>query len=42
MGFHASDEQVLKIICQYLAMQIEKVAARKEVNKKEQAIIDTL
>ncbi len=41
-GFHASDEQVLKIICQYLAMQIEKVAAKREVNKKEQAIIDTL
>lgn len=42
LGFHTSDEQVLKIICQFLAMQLEKTAKRKEVNKKEQAIISTL
>ena len=42
MGFQQADEQILKILCNYLAMQIEKTTTRKEVNKKEQAVIDTL
>lgn len=42
VGFHATDEQVLKIVCQFLAMQLEKTAKLKEVNKKEKAIISTL
>ena len=42
MGFHQADEQVLKILCSYLAMQIEKLKTKQEVNKKEQAVIDTL
>ncbi len=42
LGFQTADEQVLKIVCQFLAMQIEKTTTRREVNKKEKAIIDTL
>ena len=42
VGFHQADEQVLKIFSSYLAMQIEKIKTKQEVNKKEQAVIDTL
>ena len=41
-GFHQADEQILKILCSYLAMQIEKMQSKKEANKREQAVIDTL
>ena len=42
VGFHAADEQVMKIVCSYLAMQIEKIRTKQQVNMKEQAVIDTL
>jgi len=42
VGFHLADEQVLKIFSSYLAMQIEKIKTKQEVNKKEQVVIDTL
>jgi hypothetical protein len=35
MGFQPSDEQVIKIVSQYLAMQIEKTSVRKALNRKE-------
>ena len=41
-GFQPSDDQIIKIVSQFLAMQIEKTNVRKALNKKEQAIIDTL
>lgn len=42
VGFPQADEQIIKIISYYVAMQIERSATRKEVNKKEQQVIDTL
>lgn len=35
VGFHLADEQILKVLCSYLAMQIEKIKTKQEVNKKE-------
>ena len=42
VGFQQADEQILKILCSFLAMQFEKMSSKREANKKEQAIIDTL
>ena len=42
VGFQQADEQILRIFSSYLAMQIEKIKTKQEVNKKEQAVIDTL
>jgi hypothetical protein len=42
IGFPPADEQIVKILSYYVAMQIERSATRKEVNKKEQQVIDTL
>ena len=42
MGFSAADEQILKIICFYLQMRLERRAAMKEVKKREQQVVHTL
>ena len=42
VGFHAADEQIIKILSFFIAMQLERSSTRKEVNKKEQAVINTL
>lgn len=41
-GFNPSDDQIVKIVGQYLAMQVEKTFVKKQLNNKEQAIISTL
>jgi hypothetical protein len=35
VGFPSADEQIVKIISYYLAMQLERNATRKEVEKQE-------
>ena len=35
VGFSSADEQVLKILCSYLAMQMEKIMIKVAVNMKE-------
>jgi len=42
VGLSSTDEQVLKILCQFLAMQIERSTTKTAVARKEQAIIETL
>lgn len=42
VGFQAADEQILKIICFYLQMRLERRHALKEVRRREQQVVDTL
>lgn len=42
VGFSTADEQVLKLVTEYLAMQFEKNVLRKEINTKDEQIIDTI
>ena len=42
VGFSTADEQVLKLVTEYLAMQFEKNVLRREINLKDEAIIDTI
>ena len=42
MGFSAADEQILKTVCFYLQMRLERRNALKEVKRREQQVVDTL
>lgn len=42
IGFTLMDQQLIKLVCQFIEMQHEKIAMKKDLNKKEQAIIDTI
>ena len=42
MGFHSADEQILKIVCFYLQMRLERRSALREVKKREQQVVNTL
>ena len=35
IGFTTADEHILKIVCEYIAMQYEKNQTKKEINQKD-------